>query len=333
MLIPRIPRNELLSYPLEPYLTYWSSGAPARFWRKSSVPRIDDNILECVAYLYPSRKDAEEGKKYGGCGFWIGVEPSEEFKGKIWHTYLVTAAHVAGGGCLAVRMNTRGGAVDIIETPPGAWHFHPDGDDVAVCDFEIPLRNFKVRLLSDALLLNHSLIEKEKIGLGDDVVVVSRFMSHDGKQTNTPSVRYGNIAMMPQEPVKHPSGLLVESFLVECRSLGGASGSPVFVSIPLTDRLFSTRGKEKYSGGAGLWLLGVNWGHLHLNDSDFESILLGSGKPHPDGLKVRVNTGIMAVTPAWKIRELLDEPELRSRRLEEEEKFRREASESLSGLD
>jgi hypothetical protein len=37
------------------------------------VPRIPDNILDCVVYLYPSEAAAQDGERFGGSGFLIGV--------------------------------------------------------------------------------------------------------------------------------------------------------------------------------------------------------------------------------------------------------------------
>jgi hypothetical protein len=330
-MIPKIPRHELLSYPLEPYQAFWSSGAPTRLWRRSAVPRIDETTLECVAYLYESEEDAKLGRKSGGCGFWLGVEPSDDLQNLMWHSYFVTAAHVVRGGCLAIRVNTRGGDIDIVETRLESWHFHPDGDDIAICGIDLDLLRQKARMMPASMLLTHQDIKDVNVGPGDDVVVLSRFMSHDGRQTNTPSVRYGNIAMMPQEPIQHPTGLLVESFLVESRSLGGASGSPVLLFLPATDRLFG-RGGEQHKNTA-FWLLGVNWGHLNLNDQYFERVVDQTGKPHPDSWRVRVNTGIMAVAPAWKIRDIIDLPELAARRLDDEEAYRKDRIEFAAQLD
>lgn len=50
---------------------------------------------------------------------------------------------------------------------------------------------------------------------------LGRFVTHDGKQRNLPTVRFGNLATMPWEPVLTERGLRQESFLVEARSLSG----------------------------------------------------------------------------------------------------------------
>jgi hypothetical protein len=69
------------------------------------------------------------------------------------------------------------------------------------------------------------------IGPGDDVFVVGRFINREGKQKNIPSVRFGNIAQMPGEPLFLDDGKELECFLIEGRSISGFSGSPVFIHI------------------------------------------------------------------------------------------------------
>jgi hypothetical protein len=53
------------------------------------------------------------------------------------------------------------------------------------------------------------------------VFMVGRVITHEGKQKNLPSARFGNITMMPVEPLRHMRGINQESFVVEMRSIGG----------------------------------------------------------------------------------------------------------------
>ena len=63
--------------------------------------------------------------------------------------------------------------------------------------------------------------------------MVGRFVSHEGKQQNSPAVRFGNIAMMQKEKIIDERGVAQESFLVEIRSLPGYSGSAVLIYSPI----------------------------------------------------------------------------------------------------
>jgi len=98
------------------------------------------------------------------------------------------------------------------------------------------------------------------LGYGDDIFMVGRFITFDGKQRNTPVVRFGQISMLPAEPVEVDGGRAQEEvFLVECRSIGGLSGSPVFVDLqtreltyPRAQPVFSIP-RCRYRPSSALW--------------------------------------------------------------------------------
>jgi hypothetical protein len=111
--------------------------------------------------------------------------------------------------------------------------------------------------------------------------------------------------MMPWEPMKHESGHMQESFAVEMRSLGGYSGSPVFLyMMPLLSRV------HHYPTSMGPWLMGVDWGHI----ISTEPVRNKYGDPSPDGQHVRSNSGMIGVVPAWKLQELLFREDFVTRR-------------------
>lgn len=166
--------------------------------------------------------------------------------------------------------------------------------------------------------------------------MVGRFIGHDGKQRNTPSVRFGNIAMMPLEPLLHERGHKQESYLVEARSLPGYSGSPVFVWSPsLTARPKSVgeSGKEEYAitEAFGPWLLGIDWCHLLTREPVREK---GEDeKPTQQGWFVRSNSGMAGVIPIWKLDELLDIDELKEGRDRQEQQLKEEKARINTSLD
>ena len=158
------------------------------------------------------------------------------------------------------------------------------------------------------------------IGPGDEAFVVGRFISREGRQKNVPSLRFGNIAQMPGEPIIDPvSGFEQEAFLVEVRSIAGYSGSPVFVQIPpaanmsginpdLIDKLPGYHPiRSKIPVQMGPWLLGVDFCNIYSKDKIYSS---QTGKPVSDDWYVPANTGMMGVIPAWKINDILEGPEL-----------------------
>lgn len=291
------------------------------------MPRIADVFLDCAVYLYPSVEEAQAGLAAGGSGFMISV-PSTAHEG--WHhLHIVTNSHVVREGeSPVVRVNTRDGGMDILDLSEEDWVHHIDGDDIAVSDPDIDMEPYKFSYVSTNSFLTKEIIEAHNIGPGDEVFMVGRFVPHEGRQRNTPTARFGNISMMPWEPIHHPSrGINQESFLVETRSLGGFSGSPVFVHIPaMSARPY----EEGFSAGAGPWLLGVDWGHLPIDE---QVKWKDDKRPIEEGWVVESNSGQMAVVPAWKLQELLDQEELAMSRQRGEERITERKKSSPVRLD
>jgi hypothetical protein len=116
---------------------------------------------------------------------------------------------------------------------------------------------------------------------------VSLFTHHIGKTRNQPIVRFGKVALLPDEKVQSGPKTVEDLYLMECNSFEGNSGSPVFFEISLTRRpLFMPQ---------RLFLAGVMKGHFKYP--------LESGLPIDEYDKS--NIGIAAVTPSHKLREIL----------------------------
>jgi hypothetical protein len=231
-------------------LRYSVRGQPFYVWKKP-VPRIPDDTLDSVIYLYPSVADAESGEKVGGTGFLVGI-PSEVHEG-VTYQYAVTNSHVIReGNSPVIRLNTQDGATDVLELSRDDWVHHQYGDDLAVCPLEFSLDTHKFSLLARDWFLTKEEMDEYDIGPGDDVFMAGRFVQHEGRQRNTPVVRFGNLSMMPYEPVTNMRGIKQESFIVEMRSLSGFSGSPVFALIP-PFALRPNRGGSKRLPTFGCW--------------------------------------------------------------------------------
>lgn len=278
------------------------------------MPRIADELLESVFYLYPSFQAAEVGEHAGGCGFFVLV-PFE--RGQNNHLYMVTNRHVIDRGGLTARINVEQNTAVPFDTDGRNWFLHPDGDDLAILLVDFPLvfscKGFE--LLKAGGSVTPDLIQTFDLGIGDDVFTIGRFVNHDGKQKNNPVVRFGNIAQMPIEPVKQEDGHFQDSYLVECRSVAGYSGSPVFAHIPPFARRPNKNTVE--SRAYGPWFLGVNWGHLN----EWKPVCDSSGRPlgNPP-MKVGLNSGMMGVVPAWKLIDMLKHPKaIAGRRRREKE--------------
>jgi hypothetical protein len=318
----------------------WTTGHSARgvpySFIERSVPRIQDAILECVVYLYPSEAAAQDGERFGGSGFLIGVPVLDDRS----LVCVVTNKHVIDGGSMVVRVNTHSGKIDTIALDGAHWFEHPDGDDVVVCPIGLNTEHHKIKFLSARMFLDRGTVDWADIGPGDDCFMVGRFISQEGKQQNLPSVRFGNIAQMPWEPIVI-GGYAQESFLVEARSIAGYSGSPVFVQIPpnplppgppeIVKQLPDYNPKRpRLPITLGPWLLGIDYCHLFdrekpRSDKDPDDIL-------DMGWHIRANTGMMGVVPAWKLQEILDgpmKPHIEEVKQEAEKQKRSEANATL----
>lgn len=271
------------------------------------MPRILDEYLDCVVYLYPSEVDAEDGMRVGGSGFLVGV-PSKGLRQNFWFLYAVTNKHVIKNAT-TLRLNTRDGKKAILPTIRGDWITHASGDDLAACLISFDPKDYKFNHVPRASFLSKEIVKDFNIGPGDDVFMVGRFINHEGRQANLPTVRFGNIGQMPWETVKQDDGFEQESFLVEVRSIGGYSGSPIFAFIPAASARPGVKDwatPEKILRSHGPWLLGVDWGYIN----NWEPVRRENGEPvnpgNPAAMQVRLNKGMAAAVPAWKLAELLD---------------------------
>src|SRR5579863_194044 len=312
------------------------------------MPRISDIFTDNAVYIYSTIQDAEDGVKQGGSGFLVHV-PFELNTG--WrHVYVITNQHVLEKAQSPVlRMNKRLGGVEFLETQADQWHVHPDGDDVAAMPVKIDPGAMKFISLPVDKFVTPELIVAEDIGIGDDTIMVGRFISHDGKQQNTPSVRFGNIAMMVGDPITC-DGRQQESFLVEMRSLPGASGSAVHIYSPaavfdmsrrrggkdlIPDNKFNLFGPDaaesldsinRKSLPKGPFLLGIDWCHL-----EKRTPVMRAGSQTE--MYIEENAGMAGVVPAWTIIELLNQECFMSARNKADEQITKRNEGSHASLD
>lgn len=280
-----------------------------------AIPSV---FLQLIIYIYPTVDLANAGdtSQGGGTGFLAEVKSDDT---KHEYTYAVTNAHVIDGirslglTTCAIRFNTVDDKVDTIEVDLDSWKLHPKGDDLAIYLLE-PSQHWRhtavnIGSLAKPVLLHGKLssgsdqperalipqtpteqgvqrwIEVPKIGIGDETITIGMYGQHAGKSYNLPVARFGHISMLPFEPVyQDDRDFWQDSFLVETHSIGGLSGSPVFVQTQMHI-------KEKREDGSStkyqdkVFVIGIDWGHFNQTN----------GLP----------SGMMGVVPAWKLHELL----------------------------
>lgn len=228
--------------------------------------------------------------------------------------YLVTAAHcVTGKTDLQLRVNLRTGQSQIFDIPSDQWIFHPDTDrvvDVAAMNSSVSLFFYDVEQISlRKEMLTDELIKRWDIGIGDEVFFPGLFVHHSGQGRNLPIVRGGTIAAMRDEPIRTGSGSM-SAHLIEARSIGGHSGSPVFVNIAAPRPYQATESRPLPLPGErkDYYLLGLIRGHFRAKDTGEYLI----SDPATD---LWVNSGIAIVIPTQDIWDTLSQPELEEARL------------------
>jgi hypothetical protein len=189
--------------------------------------------------------------------------------------------------------------------------------DLAILPLGLPRAELDYGIIPTQGFLTKELIEKHRFGPGNDVFVTGRFVHQEGKAKNTPTVRFGNISLMPFEPFKRepPKADLDEVFLVEFRSVGGYSGSPVFLcEIPFHLRF---RGTSHQIWSFGPHLLGVDVGHA----PDWKRVKkkTAKGLVNEEPAKYyQSHTAMSVVVPAWKLMALLDREDVVKMRMKDQ---------------
>src|SRR5262249_18623576 len=244
------------------------------------------------------------------------------------YPYAVTNRHLIDKGYRFLRLNTRENRLHIVPSEPETWRFHTDGDDVAVLSLDLDWVALRWFTIGTENFISREIMREYRLGPGDEVFLIGRMVTVEGRQRNTPVARFGNLSMMAHadEPIRRADGGEQESFIVECRSLSGFSGSPVFVATTqhyLADELprvlesgepVPTPDPEAggirvtrvgLSGTFGPWLLGIDWGHVPLWRPVYERGPLLNERHKTEDFEVDANTGMAYVLPAWRILELL----------------------------
>jgi hypothetical protein len=282
---------------------------------------VPDEVRKCVAFVV---YQAPDGLKVAGTAFFVGIEVPD-FGGAF--QFAVTAKHVieqikkrSVDGKVYLRMNFKNEPASLVHTSIDGWLYHPSDSsvDVAVSPFLFS-EKFDHLYYPVSSFATKEVIEKEKIGLGDEVFLAGMFYGHLGKKRNIPIVRVGNIAAMPEEPVDTDIGE-IEAYLVESRSISGLSGSPVFVHLGVIRPNWEDKGGhlKMFSGVGRFYLLGLMHGHFDKPISQEDTVV------EDDVRQERVNMGIAVVVPATKILEVIHQPYFDATMSTEIERVRKE---------
>jgi hypothetical protein len=270
--------------------------------------RIPEQLQRCVCFITTYRAGVPTGT---GTGFLVAKEIGLEHHGFV---YVVTAAHclfddVGAPDEIAIRLNTRAGASDEFMVNRDLWITHPDSD-VAILPYFPDTTTFEFSAYNADSTAPKEFRDERKIGPGDDTFTTGLLVYHPGETRIMPVMRVGSIAAIPGDPVrlrigKYPGAMEVDEhvILTEVRSIGGVSGSPVFLHLPFwrDGRKGGVIGWDKdttaASGGESR-LLGVMHGFYPVGQNDPEGVSRGNKD---------LNTGIAVVVPFDRVNELIDD--------------------------
>ncbi len=295
-----------MEYARQQVLRHSSRGTPFFRGEPVGMPRIPDSITKTTFYLYPNRKAAEKGHGFGGTGCIIGIE--SEAQPTTYFLYAVTNWHVAvKGGNSVIRINTSDGKTDIFEHDPSDWQFIPGGPDICALPLHArhPFHDFRF-ILPDRFA-TPELIKELSIDAGEDVLMVGRFVDHDGGEINMPALRFGNISVMPTK-MRQPTGYVGDAYCIDLHSRSGYSGSPVFV--------YRTIGQDLTVSGINLnqpgfiLCLGIHFGQFSENWDIEDSCETEEEMASLAGKRIVGASGMTTVIPIWEVMRLLNSGDL-----------------------
>ena len=279
---------------------------------------VPDVVLNNVVFVGRVKSGGDmERPTWVGTAFFVSV-PDPHVADQLF-PYLVTAKHIADkltARQWCIRVNTKDGKSILAHGKLGIrWWGHPTEEesvDCAVLPFPLPEEaNLDVSSVPTSMFATEEIIENSGIGEGDEVFVVGLFTKLAGVERNMPIVRIGNVAMMPREQL--PEANIgnyfgpIDAYLMETRSMGGISGSPVFVRESVVYRGVATNpgtGKTKQTVGlmpGEFYLLGINHGHWNIHPSEHNRNDFQTTSRISDSIAL----GISVIVPAKKILEII----------------------------
>jgi len=232
------------------------------------------------------------GLDFCATGFFVCVPYSSRRLVHKRMAFFITAAHVAkdlNDKPMSIVVNKLGGGLIGMEPLGDDWLVHPTDRSADVVAIPVGMNpDAAVTCVAESDLVTPDKFISEEVGVGDEIFITGLFTAAPGISRVMPIVRHGNIAMIPEEQIQTEMGY-ADVYLVEARSIGGLSGSPVFV-----------RPEEGEIHGHTM-LLGLMHGHWDVKESELNSPTINHDKRG-------VNLGIGIVVPAVKILETINGP-------------------------
>jgi len=252
-----------------------------------------DNISEIkksVAFVFLI--DDQQKVEPFGTGFFIRVPQEHNPQRAV--AYFVTAKHVLQDDVgeyrskIVIRLNGVDGRTSytVLTLQNHKIFTHEDPNvDIAVIPISLNSSIIDFKLIPSEVVATKDKIKQLGIAEGYDVFFTGLFSSYVGQQRNQPITRFGKVALMPDERIewktqKDQPSKLMDLYLMECLSFSGNSGSPVFFNMAIGYL-------------SDIYLAGIVMGSYHnIEIFAYDTFL-------------KQNLGIVAVTPAYKLYDIL----------------------------
>jgi hypothetical protein len=150
---------------------------------------------------------------------------------------MITAKHVIDefdrlcSDYVWLRVNTKAGGCEWLRTDRTNWILPEDPSLDFAIHFGFPNDQSDHMILDRQLALTPAIAQTLNVGVGDEIFVTGLFANYVGKNRNVPILRFGNLAAYPTERVQtriKDQNVEMDAYLIDARSAGGLSGSPVF---------------------------------------------------------------------------------------------------------
>lgn len=256
-------------------------------------------LRKTIVFIFIQKEDTLYPK---GTGFFVKLPIEHIHNG--YQRYFVTAKHViidkAGNFLkeIILRVNKKVGGVIYDRFPLNEEIiFQHEDKNVDLIAIPVTPQNYvDYKSIPLEIITDDEILSKTGLGEGDEVFFSGLFHHHIGKDENMPLYRFGKMSVMSNEKIKwKEEGKLeteVNLYLMECYSTKGSSGSPVFFRVtPQHETMMMEKPHKVYLAGV---LMG-----------GFQDPVFVKTYDEKDKGLIAENLGITAITPAYKLRELL----------------------------
>ena len=212
---------------------------------------VDPLVKETVAFVFLPDQEHPEKFKPQGTGFFIAINAEDQ---NHVFGYFVTAKHVFQTedkkhwlSSVYVRLNKHDNTSEYFRID-----LFPEGNkkniftsndptvDLAIIWVNLSTldaHKYKIRFLTEDFLTTKADYEKFNIKEGTEVFFTGLFIRHVGEQRNYPIVRFGRVALIPEEKISIEKNIKTDLLLIEANAKAATVAHPSSFTSELTGPL------------------------------------------------------------------------------------------------